>query len=185
MFGKRKRKPADDDLLVPHGMIWYGTADPAGEKVEQLESAKQNADAQPVISPQPAVRSGEVVEMVRRPPASEQFIQESRVAVNAPLPVIPGSTPARGLTVSSSPQHLKVVPRPISASTPPSPRFTEITAVLDLNEPEPPATPSSLSVGIQRGKAWVSKTGTRTWQTALTACATVKHQWVSISQSVD
>jgi hypothetical protein len=35
MFGNRKRKPDDDEYLVPHGLIWHATAEPTPEENEK------------------------------------------------------------------------------------------------------------------------------------------------------
>jgi hypothetical protein len=77
MFGNRKRKVEDDqESLVPHGLVWHATAEPAAEDKDSLEHTVQYAQG---------------IERARRPQLAPEPEHASEVAqtpneASAPLP---------------------------------------------------------------------------------------------------
>lgn len=112
MFGNRKRKPQEEESLVPHGLIWHATAEPTPEENVRNEESLSHT-----------VQFAQVIEQARRPqPAPEvapgpQVVPQSPVPASAPIPwwraQQPEPEPDRPLS--------KPIMLPLSAYAPPPP----------------------------------------------------------------
>jgi hypothetical protein len=131
MFGNRKRKHQDDEeSLVPHGLIWHATAEPAPEVVQNEESLSHT------------VQFAQGIEQARRPqsppeiPPRPQALSQPPIPAPAPLPwwrVQPAEPePVRPIS--------KPILLPLSAYAPPPP----VEPSVDL-----PRTPQIQPTGIQ------------------------------------
>jgi hypothetical protein len=77
MFGNRKRKPQEEESLVPHGLIWHATAEPTPE-----ENAKINEE-----SLSHTVLYAQGMEQARRPKAVPEDASEPQAVPQPPIPV--------------------------------------------------------------------------------------------------
>ncbi len=192
MFGKRRQKPEDDESLVPHGMIWYATPEVENDKPVLVSEAASEEVSQPAVQPAP------VLKMPPRPVMSEQVTQELKPAVNSAAPVFAATchpvVPSPVVSPSRS-HNLELLTRKAPKNritAPPSP-VTEITAVIDLNEPEPPSKAEFVSLRLQRRMAWLNTRINKTagsasdWisRTTLSAWSNARRFYFSLSQSVD
>lgn len=113
MFGNRKRKPQDEESLVPHGLIWHATAEPTPE--ENVTSNEESLGH--------TVQFAQGIEQARRPqPALEA--QSGPLAV--PQPPIPVSAPLRWWRLQQPEPEpdrpvVKPILMPLSAYAPPPP----------------------------------------------------------------
>src|SRR5689334_17624997 len=170
MFGKRRRKSEDDESLVPHGMIWYATPDVESDKPASA------SDAIGEEASQSAVQTAPVIKMPPRPVVAQQPAQELKPAVNSAVPVFASScAPVVPPPVVLQPRshNLEVLTKKASKKridSPPS-RVTEITAVIDLNEPEPPSKAEFVSLGFRRRVAWLNA--------RINATASATSDWIS------
>jgi hypothetical protein len=95
MFGNRKRKPEDDEeSLVPHGLIWHATAEPAAEDKDSLEHTVQYAQGierarRPQLAPEPE----HVPEVAQAPSEASAPLPWWRVQRPEPEPDRPISKP--------------------------------------------------------------------------------------------
>jgi hypothetical protein len=112
MFGNRKLKPQEEESLVPHGLIWYATAEPTPEENVQNEESLSHT-----------VLYAQGIEQARRPqsvPEAEpgpQALPHPPIPATAPLPwwrvQQPGPEPDRPV--------VKPILMPLSAYAPPPP----------------------------------------------------------------
>ncbi len=77
MFGNRKRKPQEEESLVPHGLIWYATAEPTPEENVQNEESLSHT-----------VLYAQGIEQARRPQLAPEAASEPQVV---PQPAVPAS----------------------------------------------------------------------------------------------
>lgn len=80
MFGNRKRKPQEEESLVPHGLIWHATAEPTPEEI-----AKNNEE-----SLSHTVQFAQGIEQARKQQSPPEAAPGPQVV---PPPPIPASAP--------------------------------------------------------------------------------------------
>jgi len=117
MFGNRKRKPQEEESLVPHGLIWHATAEPAPE-----ENAKNNEE-----SLSHTVQFAQEIEQARKQQSPLEAAPGPQVVPQAP---VPASAPLPWWRVQ---QPEPEPPRPISKP---------ILLPLSAYAPPPPVQPS-------------------------------------------
>jgi hypothetical protein len=76
MFGNRKRKPQEEESVVPHGLIWHATAEPTPE-----ENAKNNEE-----SLSHTVLYAQGIEQARRPQSAREAAPGPQAVPQAPIP---------------------------------------------------------------------------------------------------
>jgi hypothetical protein len=81
MFGNRKRKPQEEESLVPHGLIWHATAEPTPE-----ENAENNEE-----SLSHTVQFAQGIEQARKQQSPPEAAPGPQVV--PPPPPIPASAP--------------------------------------------------------------------------------------------
>jgi hypothetical protein len=118
MFGNRKRKPQEEESLVPHGLIWHATAEPTPE-----ENAKNNEE-----SLSHTVQFAQGIEQARKQQSPSEAVPGPQV-VPPPAPV-PASAPLPWWRVQQ--------PEP----EPPRPIVKPILLPLSAYAPPPPVQPS-------------------------------------------
>jgi hypothetical protein len=111
MFGNRKRKPQEEESLVPHGLIWHATAEPAPEENVQNEESLSHT-----------VQYAHGIEQARRPQSAPEIAPGPQAV---PQPPIPASAPLPWWRVQQpEPEPDRPISKPIllplSAYAPPA-----------------------------------------------------------------
>ncbi|MCU1271901.1 MAG: hypothetical protein JWN74_3195 [Acidobacteriaceae bacterium] len=176
MFGNRKRKPQEEESLVPHGLVWYATAEPAAEEnVKNEESLGHTVQYAQVIEqarrPQPAPEAAPGPQAVPQPPipasaslpwwrTQQSEPEPDRPIVKPILMPLSAYAPPPPVQPSVEPPRVPQVPLPrISApqvSSPPvSPPHVQVPQVLPANiaqivqRPVPPVPVTRLPAPVQ------------------------------------
>lgn len=186
MFGNRKRKPDEDESLVPHGLIWYATPEaPAEENEESLDTTVHYAQA---------------IEMMRRPraeqdtpePAAPSTDDTKEQAPETPWWRVPSPQEDPAAIVNVRPTLAEPVPAaPPVPATPPA-QVVEIPATVLETKPLSEAK-NEASWGyakwvadcIESGIDHLRSSNANAWRAMKESGARLRERTSALSRSVD